>query len=93
MEKNVGGYDRRIRFIVGPVLLIVGIAAVTGLFSIAAGTVGTALAVLALVVGAVLTITAITHTCLVNSLLGVDTYKGTDRSESETEDLQAGRPN
>lgn len=92
MEKNVGGYDRRIRFIVGPVLLIVGIAAVAGLFSIAAGTVGAVLAVLALVVGAVLTTTAFTQTCPMNSMLGINTHRGTDRSESETEDLQAGRP-
>ncbi|WP_265108508.1 YgaP family membrane protein [Halosolutus halophilus] len=92
MEKNVGGYDRGIRFIVGPVLLIVGIAAVAGLLSIAAGAVGAALAVLALVVGAVLTTTAITQKCPMNSLLGVNTYKGMARSESETGDPQAGRP-
>ncbi len=92
MEKNVGGYDRRTRLLVGPVLLVVGIAALAGLLSIAAGTLGMALAVLALVVGAVLTITARTQQCPMNSMLGRNTYRERPRSEPETDDRQAGRP-
>lgn len=92
MEQNVGGFDRGFRFVAGPVLLLVGIAALVGAIVIAAGTVGTVLAALALVVGAVLTATAITQKCPMNSMLGVNTYRGRPETESDSEDLQAGRP-
>ena len=81
MEKNVGGYDRTARFVVGPILLLVGLASFGGLLTLAAGTLGLVLAAVALLVGLVLTTTAVTQTCPLNSVLGVNTYRG----EPETE--------
>jgi hypothetical protein len=84
MEKNVGGIDRIARFVLGPALIIVGVAALAGLFSLAAGTTGLALAAVLLVVGAVLTTTALTQKCPLNSLIGLNTFRSTDtRSSSE----------
>jgi hypothetical protein len=68
MNKNVGGTDRNARLVVGPLLLIVGLAAVLQLFSL--GTLGT---VAVLAVGAILTVTGATQRCPLNTLLGVDT--------------------
>ncbi|ADQ68241.1 hypothetical protein C499_14995 [Halogeometricum borinquense DSM 11551] len=76
MEKNVGGYDRIARLVVGPLLVIVGAAAVAGLFTIAAGTLGLVLAGGALVVGAVLLTTGLTQKCPLNDVIGMDTYRG-----------------
>lgn len=96
MQKNVGGFDRRARFVLGPVLAIVGIAALAGAITLAAGTLGVALAAIALVVGAILTVTAVTRTCPMNSLLGVDTYRGEAEpdptAEAGAEEPRAGRP-
>ena len=80
MEKNVGGYDRTARFVVGPILVLVGLASLGGLLTLAAGTLGLVLAAVALLVGLVLTTTAVTQKCPLNSLLGLNTYRG----ESET---------
>ncbi|MFC7028356.1 DUF2892 domain-containing protein [Halomicroarcula sp. GCM10025324] len=74
MEKNVGGLDRIARLVLGPALLLVGVAALAGLFTLAAGTTGLVVAGLLLVVGAVLTVTALTQKCPLNSLIGLDTY-------------------
>ncbi|WP_380680344.1 YgaP family membrane protein [Salinigranum sp. GCM10025319] len=68
MNKNVGGMDRKARLVVGPLLLVVGIAAILQLFSL--GTLGT-IAVLA--VGAILTVTGATQRCPLNTLLGINT--------------------
>jgi len=84
MEKNVGGYDRIARFVVGPALIIVGAAAMLGLFTIAAGTLGLAIAAVALLVGLVLTVTATTQKCPLNNALGVNSYRGEER-ETTTE--------
>jgi hypothetical protein len=75
MEKNVGGYDRIARFVVGPALLLFGGASLGGLVTLAAGTVGLALGVIVLLVGAILTVTAITQKCPLNNLIGLNTYK------------------
>jgi len=83
MQKNVGGYDRGARFVFGPFLAIIGIAALSGLISLTAGTIGFALAAIALVVGAVLTITATTQKCPMNALIGINTYRGEVESYSE----------
>ena len=85
MEKNVGGYDRIARFVVGPILVAVGAAALLGLFTIAAGTLGLAIAVVALLVGFVLTVTATTQKCPLNETLGLNTYRGEETAESTTE--------
>jgi hypothetical protein len=90
MEKNVGGNDRLARFVVGPILIAVGFAALGGLFTIAAGPLGTALAVVAVLVGLVLTVTASTQTCPLNSMLGIDTYDGGETDRPATEDGDAG---
>lgn len=68
MEQNVGGMDRTARLVVGPILLLVGIAALAELIpgGIAAGGV-------ALLLGLVFTVTGTTQRCILNRLLGVDT--------------------
>ncbi|WP_101294296.1 YgaP family membrane protein [Halegenticoccus soli] len=91
MQKNVGGYDRIARFVVGPILLIVGLAAIGGFVTIAAGTLGAVLVAAALVVGAVLTVTAVTQKCPLNRALGIDTYRGPSATEAD-EEMKAGRP-
>jgi uncharacterized membrane protein HdeD (DUF308 family) len=68
MNKNVGGIDRKARLVAGPLLLLVGIAALLNLFAL-----GTAVSVVVLAVGAILTATGITQRCPLNTLLGVDT--------------------
>jgi uncharacterized membrane protein HdeD (DUF308 family) len=68
MNKNVGGLDRKARLVVGPLLLLVGIAALLQLFPL--GTVGV---VAVLAVGAILTVTGAVQRCPLNALLGVDT--------------------
>ncbi len=83
MEKNVGGYDRIARAVLGPVLIIVGAAALAGFVTIAAGTLGLVVAGAALLVGAVLATTAVTQKCPLNRALGVNTYKGEIRAETE----------
>jgi hypothetical protein len=75
MEKNVGGYDRIARFIAGPVLIVVGGVALGGFVTLAAGTLGLVLAGLAVLVGAVLTITATTQKCPLNAAVGLNTHK------------------
>lgn len=89
MEKNVGGYDRLARFVVGPVLIVGGAAALAGILTIATGTLGLALAALGIVVGAILTVTAATQKCPLNNVLGLDTYRRTG-GETSTEDATAG---
>jgi len=94
MQKNVGGYDRGARFVFGPILAVVGIAALGGVLSVTAGMLGVALAAIALVVGAVLTVTAVTQKCPMNARLGIDTYRDEVESRSEAgkeENRRAGR--
>jgi hypothetical protein len=86
MQKNVGGIDRIARLVLGPVLLVVGVAAITGLLTIAAGTTGLVVAALLLVVGAVLTVTGLTQKCPLNSLIGLNTFRSGE-SHSTTEDV------
>lgn len=83
MQKNVGGYDRGARLVFGPLLAIIGIAALGGVIALTTGPLGFALAAIALVVGAVLTITAVTQKCPMNGLLGINTYRGGVESRSE----------
>lgn len=84
MERNVGGYDRIARLVVGPILIVVGAASLVGILGLAAGTLGLALGVFALLVGAVLTITGLARKCPLNSLIGMNTYHGaTDRSAAD----------
>nr|WP_238532856.1 DUF2892 domain-containing protein [Halalkalicoccus jeotgali] len=67
--------------VVGPVLVLVGIAAALGMIALAP-----VLIVVSLVVGAVLTVTGLTQKCPMNRLLGINTYKGEPlREDAETE--------
>lgn len=92
MEKNVGGYDRYARAVVGPVLLIVGLAALGGVVTLAAGTLGLVVAAAAAVVGAILTVTAATQKCPLNRMLGLNTYRGSDGDAQASESTESGRP-
>ena len=85
MEKNVGGYDRIARFILGPALIVVGGAALAGLLTVAAGTLGTAIAAIAVLVGLVLTVTATTQKCPLNRAFGLNTYGGGETTETTTD--------
>jgi uncharacterized membrane protein HdeD (DUF308 family) len=68
MERNVGGLDRTVRLVVGPLALLAGLGVLADLVA-ATPLVGGAL----LVVGVVLTVTGVTQRCLLNRLLGIDT--------------------
>lgn len=73
MEQNVGGLDRNLRIGVGSVLLVVGILSIAGVFATGGGTAMMALRVLVVLVGAILAVTGLTRTCLVNRALGINT--------------------
>lgn len=75
MDKNVGGYDRTARLIVGPILLVAGVVVLGGLVSVASGTTAVAIGVAAALVGAILLVTGVTQTCPLNSMLGLDTSR------------------
>lgn len=75
MQQNVGEFDRIIRLVAGPVLLLVGIGTFAGVLSLGTGTVGIALAAIATLIGLVLTVTALTQRCLLYSVLGFDTSR------------------
>ncbi|MDS0296323.1 YgaP family membrane protein [Halogeometricum luteum] len=92
MQKNVGGYDRIARLVVGPLLVVFGAAALGGGITVAAGTLGLALAGIALVVGAVLAVTGVAQKCPLNRALGIDTYRGEAKADAETPGRDAGRP-
>ncbi|APW97284.1 hypothetical protein CHINAEXTREME_05630 [Halobiforma lacisalsi AJ5] len=62
MEKNVGGLDRTLRFVLGAALLLVG-------YRNRDRTAGT----LAFVAGSDIFATAVIQRCPVNALLGIDT--------------------
>lgn len=77
MEKNVGGYDRIGRFVIGAILVVTGIAGYAGAIPLAVRPVPQALAALVLVViGAVLLATGYTQKCVINRVLGVNTNRG-----------------
>lgn len=76
-EKNVGGVHRTGRYVLGPVLLGVGAAAIAGLLPGITGLVGVG----CLVVGVVTQVEAHTQKCPGYAALGVDTC---DPSEPST---------
>lgn len=76
MQKNVGGLDRIARLILGPVLVLAGVAGYAGLVTLAVGPVPQALAsALVVLVGAILVVTGAVQRCPINRLLGVNTYR------------------
>lgn len=75
MEKNVGGFDRKARLVVGPLLVALGVAVTAGYLDIGlTGTISLAVTALVLVAGAIFVITGTTQKCPANELAGVDTY-------------------
>lgn len=86
MQMNVGGYDRIARFIVGPILIVAGAAAFGGFLTLAAGTLGLVLAGVAVLVGAVLTVTATTQKCPLNAAIGLNTYRERSTQQSSTDE-------
>jgi uncharacterized membrane-anchored protein len=76
MEKNVGGYDRIGRFVIGAVLVVAGVAGYAGVIPVAVGPAPQALtAIVLVVIGAVLLATGYTRKCVINRILGVNTNK------------------
>lgn len=85
MQKNVGGVDRIARLIVGPVLLVAGIAGYAGLLTVAVGPFPQALTSVALVlVGTILLVTGAVQRCPLNRLFGLNTYRRRDTREPDT---------
>ena len=74
-KKNVGGAERAVRAVVGPSILLVGIAALGSFVTLASGFAGTAIAVILALGGLRMSQTAITQRCYMNALLGRDTCR------------------
>lgn len=91
MEKNVGGYDRLARFVLGPALILLGGASLGGLVTLAAGTLGLVLGGVVLLVGAILSTTAITQKCPLNSVIGTNTYTQTDETGPDNDPTTTAR--
>jgi hypothetical protein len=89
MDKNVGGYDRLARFVVGPLLIVGGGAALGGVVTIAAGTLGLVLAGIAVAIGVVLVATATTQKCPLNATIGLNTYRTRPSRESSSDEGQS----
>ena len=80
MNENVGGYDRIGRLVIGAVLLVAGVAGYAGLLRVAVGPVPQALLALVLVLlGTVLLVTGYTRKCMINRVVGLNTYRPRDR--------------
>lgn len=95
MQKNVGGYDRLVRLVVGPLLVVVGVAGFAEVVSLAVGPLSTAVVAAVLVVaGLVLAVTGAVQKCPANTLLGANTYRGrtTETPEAETAPAEETRP-
>ncbi|WP_311171861.1 YgaP family membrane protein [Halobellus ordinarius] len=86
MEKNVGGNDRTARLVLGSVLGTVSLAALAGFLGLAVGPLSTGVvaAVLGLV-GLVLLVTALTRQCVINRVLGLNTYTSGPSADIETD--------
>lgn len=76
MDKNVGGYDRLGRFVIGAILVVAGIAGYAGVVRVAVGPVPQALMALLLVLlGIILIVSGYTQKCPINRVLRVNTDK------------------
>ena len=84
MKKNVGGADRIARLVVGPVLILSGIAGYAGLFALAVGPLPQTLtSVILFLVGAILLVTGLVQRCPANRIIGLDTHRRKGTGESE----------
>jgi hypothetical protein len=94
MEMNVGGFDRTLRLVLGPTLILVAAVGFYGIEGFAlVTTLELALGVVAVLVGLVFTVTGITRKCPINRALGIDTYRGArERTEPPVEDRKTGKP-
>ncbi len=86
MEKNVGGNDRTTRLVLGSVLGTVSLAALAGILGLAVGPLSTGVvaAVLGLI-GLVLLVTGLTRQCVINRVLGLNTYTSEPAADIETD--------
>ena len=76
MEKNVGGMDRIARLVIGPVLVLAGVAGYAGLLVLAVGPFPQALtSVIVFLVGVILLVTGLVRKCPLNRAVGLDTYR------------------
>lgn len=84
MKKNVGGTDRIARLVIGPLLVLAGIAGYAGLLALAVGPLPQALtSVVVFLVGTILLVTGLVQRCPLNQLIGLDTYRETETKEPE----------
>jgi hypothetical protein len=80
MDKNVGGYDRVGRLVIGGVLLVAGIAGYAGMLRVAVGPFPQGLLALVLVlIGAILLVTGYIQKCPIHSVLGMNTHESRSR--------------
>ena len=80
MDKNVGGYDRVGRLVIGGVLLVTGIAGYAGMLRVAVGPSPQGLLALLLVlIGAILLVTGYIQKCPIHSVLGMNTHESRSR--------------
>jgi hypothetical protein len=71
MDTNVGGFDRTARLVVGPLLVLVGLAALFDVVSLGVAWI----AWVALLIGVIFTATGLLNFCPINSLLGRNTAR------------------
>ncbi len=84
MKKNVGGVDRVARLVIGPALILAGIAGYAGLFTLAVGPLPQGLtAVIVFIAGTVLLVTGLVQRCPLNQLVGLNTHRQEGTRESE----------
>lgn len=74
MDKNVGGIDRIGRIVIGIIVAIAGIAALSGYWAV-----GAVAGAVAIIIGAVLLVTGTTQKCPINEAVGIDTTAGESR--------------
>jgi hypothetical protein len=84
MKKNVGGMDRIARLVIGPILVLAGVAGYAGLLVLAVGPLPQALtSVIVFLVGVILLVTGLVQKCPLNRVLGFNTYRQKESGESE----------
>lgn len=76
--------DRIARLVIGPILVLAGIAGYAGFLVLAVGPLPQALtSVIVLLVGMILLVTGLIQKCPLNRVLGFNTYRQKQFSESE----------
>lgn len=76
MEKNVGGMDRTVRLAVGIVLVVVALAGFAELITYEIGPITTMIgSAIVGVIGLILVVTGALRQCVLNQVLGINTYQ------------------